>query len=82
MACASALRMFLAWGEPILYVSQQLGHSSAGFTLSTYAHLIQQGRKLDKETTLRKLAAAAHRAPIRRMSQRRAVDRAGPSKNS
>ena len=29
--------------------------------LSTYAHLIQQGRKLDKDTTLRKLAAAAHR---------------------
>ncbi len=43
----------------ILYVSQQLGHSSAAFTLSTYAHLIQQGRKLDKEETLRRLSEAA-----------------------
>ncbi len=51
--------LLLAWGEPILYVSQQLGHSSAAFTLSTYAHLIQQGRKLDKEETLQNLSAAA-----------------------
>jgi integrase len=57
--------LLLAWGEPILYVSQQLGHSSAAFTLTTYAHLIQQGRKLDKEDTLQKLFAAAkgERAP-------------------
>lgn len=57
--------LLLAWGEPILYVSQQLGHSSAGFTLSTYAHLIQEGRRLDKEETLKKLAGAAlgERAP-------------------
>ncbi len=51
--------LLLAWGEPILYVSQQLGHSSAAFTLTTYAHLIQQGRKLDKEETLQKLVTAA-----------------------
>jgi len=57
--------LLLAWGEPILYVSQQLGHSSAAFTLTTYAHLIQQGRKLDKEETLQKMFAAAkgERAP-------------------
>jgi hypothetical protein len=57
--------ILLAWGEPILYVSQQLGHSSAAFTLTTYAHLIQQGRKLDKEQTLQKLSATARgkRAP-------------------
>ncbi len=57
--------LLLAWGEPILYVSQQIGHSSAGFTLSTYAHLIQQGRKLNKAATLRRLAGAAkaERAP-------------------
>jgi len=57
--------LLLAWGEPILYVSQQLGHSSAAFTLTTYAHLIQQGRKLDKEETLQKLftAASGERAP-------------------
>jgi len=51
--------LLLAWGEPILYVSQQLGHSSTAFTLSTYAHLIQQGRRLDKEQTLQKLVGAA-----------------------
>jgi len=39
------------WEEPILFVSQQPGHSSAAFTLSPYAHLIQHGRKLDKEET-------------------------------
>jgi integrase len=66
--------LLLAWEEPILYVSQQLGHSSAGFTLSTYAHLIQQGRKLDKETTLRKLATAAHRPRFPRVPQRRLVE--------
>jgi integrase len=57
--------LLLAWGEPILYVSHQLGHSSAAFTLSTYAHLIQQGRKLDKEETLYRLSQAAkcERAP-------------------
>ena len=57
--------LLLAWGEPILYVSQQLGHSSAAFTLTTYAHLIQQGRRLDKEQTLQKLVAAVQgeRAP-------------------
>jgi integrase len=43
--------LLLAWGEPILYVSRQLGHSSAAFTHSTYAHLIEQGRRLDKEQT-------------------------------
>ncbi len=51
--------LLLAWGEPILYVSQQLGHSSAAFTLSTYAHLIQQGRRLDQEATMRRLFEAA-----------------------
>ena len=71
--------LLLAWEEPILYVSQQLGHSSAGFTLSTYAHLIQQGRKLDKETTLRKLAAAAHRPRAPRVPQRRVAANPQPS---
>ncbi len=52
-------------GEPILYVSQQLGHSSSPFTLSTYAHLMQQRRRLDKKDTLQKLfeAAKGERAP-------------------
>lgn len=42
-----------------------VGHSSAAFTLSTYTHLIQQGRRLDKEETLQRLFAAARgdRAP-------------------
>ncbi len=61
--------LLLAWGEPILYVSQQLGHSSAAFTLTTYAHLIQQGRKLDKEETLQKLFAAAKRERAPRVPQ-------------
>lgn len=73
--------LLLAWEEPILYVSQQLGHSSAGFTLSTYAHLIQQGRKLDKETTLRKLASAAHRPRAPRVPQRRVAANPQPSKD-
>jgi len=45
--------LLLAWGEPILYVGQQLGHSNALFTLTTYAHLIREGRRLDREETLR-----------------------------
>jgi integrase len=71
--------LLLAWGEPILYVSQQLGHSSAAFTLSTYAHLIQQGRKLDKEDTLQKLfgAAKCDRAP--RVPQEEVVREVGGS---
>lgn len=56
--------LLLAWGESILYVSQQLGHSSAAFTLSTYTHLIQQNRKLDKDGTLQRLFTAARRDPI------------------
>jgi len=53
--------LLLAWGEPILYVSEQLGHASAAFTLATYARLIRQGRRLDKEETLQKLLAATMR---------------------
>jgi len=47
--------LLLAWGEPILYVSHQLGHSNAAFTLASYAHLISRGRRLDKEETLQTL---------------------------
>jgi hypothetical protein len=47
--------------SPFFYVSQQLGHSSAGFTLSTYTHLIQQNRNLDKDGTLQRLFTAALR---------------------
>lgn len=53
--------LLLSWNESILYISQQLGHSSAAFTLSTYTHLIQQERKLDKDGTLQRLFAAARR---------------------
>jgi integrase len=53
--------LLLAWGEPILYVSQQLGHSRADFTLTTYAHLIQEDHRLNKEETLQNLFRAAHR---------------------
>jgi len=53
--------LLLAWGESIVYVRQQLGHSSAAFTLSTYTHLIQEDRKLDKEGILQRLFAVARR---------------------
>jgi integrase len=52
--------LLLAWGEPILYVSHQLGHSNAAFTLASYAHLISQGRRLGKEETLQKLFDAVN----------------------
>jgi len=67
--------LLLAWGEPILYVSHQLGHSSAAFTLSTYAHLIQQGRKLDREETLQKLSEAARCERAPRVPQNEIVGR-------
>lgn len=36
-----ASRLLMA-GAPVLWVSKQLGHSSPGFTLNTYGHLIDQ----------------------------------------
>ena len=66
--------LLLAWGEPILYVSQQLGHSSAAFTLTTYAHLIQQGRRLDKEETLQQMSAAARGQCAPRVPQKGPVE--------
>jgi len=44
--------LLLAWGEQILYVSGQLGHSSPSLTLNVYSHLMREGRRLDKEATL------------------------------
>ncbi len=50
--------LLLAFGETVLYVSRQLGHSSAKLTLDTYGHLLEEGHRLDREATLGKLEAA------------------------
>lgn len=47
--------LLLAFGETVLYVSRQLGHSSAKLTLDTYGHLLEEGHRLDREATLGKL---------------------------
>lgn len=47
--------LLLGFGEPLPYVTAQLGHSSAAFTLSTYLHQIREGRRLDRDATLAKL---------------------------
>ncbi|MGH2426883.1 MAG: hypothetical protein ACRDF1_11485, partial [bacterium] len=43
---------------PLTYVSSQLGHSSASFTLGTYLHTVKEGRRLEKDATLARLEAA------------------------
>ncbi len=50
--------LLLAFGYTILYVSQQLGHSSAKITLDTYGHILEEGYRLDREAALRKLEEA------------------------
>ncbi len=50
--------LLLAFGYTVLYVSQQLGHSSAKLTLDTYGHILEEGHRLDRETTLQKLEDA------------------------
>jgi len=50
--------LLLAFGDPLTYVPSQLGHSSPGFTLSTYLHTVKEGRRLDKDATLARLEAA------------------------
>jgi len=45
-----------------LYVSRQIGHSSAKLTLDTYGHLVEEGHALNRETTLHKLEEALHGA--------------------
>ncbi len=50
--------LLLAWDEPLLYAAGQLGHASADITLRVYGHLIQEGRRLDREETLRRFAEA------------------------
>lgn len=50
--------LLLAFGEPLPYVTAQLGHTSAAFTLSTYLHQVKEGRRLDREATMAKLEKA------------------------
>jgi len=47
--------LMLAFGYTVLYVNQQLGHSSAKVTLDTYGHVVEEGHRLDRAATLRKL---------------------------
>jgi integrase len=54
--------LLLAFGETVLYVSRQLGHSSAKLTLDTYGHLVEEGHRLDRYVTLHKLEEAMHGA--------------------
>ncbi len=54
--------LLLAFGETVLYVSRQLGRGSAKLTLDTYGHLVEEGHRLDREATLRKLEEALHGA--------------------
>lgn len=57
------------WGEPITKVAQELGHSSAAFTLRQYAHALELSRTLERETVLEKVRIAhsggrpSHRPP-------------------
>ncbi len=54
--------LLLAFGYTVLYVSQQLGHSSAKVTLDTYGHILEEGHRLDLEATLQKLEHASRGA--------------------
>jgi hypothetical protein len=51
--------LLFAFGEGPLYVSAQMGHGGPQVTLKIYAHLMAEGRRLDRETTLARLADAA-----------------------
>ncbi len=48
----------------MLYVAGQLGHSSPNVTLGTYAHLVREGRRLNKEETLRKIEMVYRVYPV------------------
>jgi integrase len=50
--------LLLAFGEPVHYVSAQMGHSAVSVTMNVYAHVLKEGRKLDQEATIRKLLDA------------------------
>lgn len=50
--------LLLAWDEPIHYVGQQMGHSSVSVTMNVYAHLLKEGRKLDRDATIQRLIDA------------------------
>ncbi len=50
--------LLLAFGDPVLYVARQLGHSSVTLTVDTYGHLLEAGKKLDRDATLGKLLEA------------------------
>ncbi len=72
--------LLLAFGDPVLYVARQLGHSSVKLTVDTYGHLLEAGKKLDREATLAKLLDAYDGAT--RVLPTREVPSAGKSSNA
>ena len=61
--------LLLQAGVELLYVSQQLGHHSPGFTLSQYGHLLPKDRRgevnrLDQAATVRNPAATTENATL------------------
>lgn len=53
-----AASLWFAWGRNILWIAQQLGHSSADITLRQYGHLLREGQRLEEGETLRKIEEA------------------------
>lgn len=53
-----ATSLWFAWGRNILWIAQQLGHSSADITLRQDGHLLREGQRLDEAETLRKIEDA------------------------
>ena len=72
--CASLL---FAFGENVLTVAYQLGHSSPSVTLNVYGHLMREGRKLDREATLAQLMKAFRAPAASRAAQVRPEDATG-----
>ena len=54
--------LLFAFGEPVIYICQQMGHSSPSVTHNVYLHLIREGRHLDREATLAKISLACGEA--------------------
>ncbi len=50
--------LLVAWGESPLYVAGQMGHASPAITLAVYGHLLRDGRRLDREDTLRQIGGS------------------------
>lgn len=67
--------LLLAFGEPIIYICQQMGHSSPSVTHNVYLHLIREGRHLDREATLARISLACGEGAVK--SSQRAPETTG-----